>query len=77
MKSNHSSMSSLRNQKKGSIVVTVLILMVVSSFLVLLTMRYVLSMLSGFTSLTHYYKAYYLARGGMDVLLTQHSYRGW
>lgn len=70
-------MTSLRGQKKGSIIVTVLILMVVSSFLVLLTMRYVLSMLSWFTSLTNYYKAYYLARGGMDVLLTQHSYRWW
>lgn len=64
-------------KRKGSIVITVLILMVVSSFLVLLTMRYVLSMLSWFVSLTNYYKAYYLARGWMDVLLTQHSYRGW
>lgn len=70
-------MSSLRKQRKASIVITVLILMVVSSFLVLLTMRYVLSMLSWFTSLTNYYKSYYIARGGMDVLLTQHSYRGW
>lgn len=72
-------MSSLRQtlKRKGSIVITVLILMVVSSFLVLLTMRYVLSMLSGFVSLTNYYKAYYLARGWMDVLLTQHSYRWW
>lgn len=70
-------MSSLRQKRKGSIVVTVLILMVVSSFLVLLTMRYVVSMLSWFVSLTNYYKAYYLARWWMDVLLTQHSYRGW
>ena len=78
MKYNHN-MSSLRQtvKRKGSIVITVLILMVVSSFLVLLTMRYVLSMLSWFVSLTNYYKAYYLARGWMDVLLTQHSYRGW
>ena len=51
--------------------------MVVSSFLVILTMRYVLSMLQWFNALTGYYKAYYLARWGMDILLTQHAYRGW
>jgi hypothetical protein len=34
-------------------------------------------MLSWFVSLNNYYKAYYLARGWMDVLLTQHAYRGW
>lgn len=62
-------------RKKASIVITVLILMVVSSFLVLVTMRYLLSMVAGFTSLTNYYKTYYLARGSMDMLLTQHDYR--
>jgi hypothetical protein len=54
----------------------VLMIMVVSSFLVLLTMRYFLSMLREYGSLTDYTKAYYLARGGMDVLKTQHAYRG-
>jgi hypothetical protein len=63
-------------RRNASIVITVLILMVVSSFLVLLTMRYLLSMISGFTSLTNYYKTYYIARGSMDVMLTQHAYRG-
>lgn len=70
-------MSSQRSKPKASIVVTVMILMVVSSFLVLMTMRYVMSMLWWFTALTNYYKAYYLARGWMDVMLTQHSYRWW
>ncbi len=64
-------------RKQASIVVTVMLIMVISSFLVLLTMRYFLSMLHGFTSLTNYDKAYYMARGGMDVLKTQHAYRGW
>ena len=66
----------LQPKKNASIIITVLILMVVSSFLVLLTMRYLLSMIAGFTSLTNYYKTYYIARGGMDVMLTQHAYRG-
>lgn len=64
-------------KKRASIVITVLILMVVSSFLVLITMRYFFSMMHGYTSLNNYYKAYYLARGWMDVLVTQHAYRGW
>lgn len=70
-------MNHVHSRKKWSIVVTVMLLMVVSSFIMILTMRYVLSMLSWFVSLNNYYKAYYLARGSMDVLLTQHSYRGW
>ncbi|MEI7478347.1 MAG: hypothetical protein WCJ81_07920 [bacterium] len=64
-------------RKKGNIVVVVLILMMVSSFIVLLTMRYVLGMFRGYGALTNYYKSYYMARGGMDLLLTQQSYRGW
>ena len=63
-------------KKQWSILVMVLMIMVVSSFLVLLTMRYFLSMLREYGSLTDYTKAYYLARGGMDVLKTQHAYRG-
>jgi len=63
-------------KKQASIVVTVMLIMVISSFLVLLTMRYFLGMLNSFTALTNYYKAYYMARGGMDVLKTQHAYRG-
>lgn len=64
-------------QRKASIIIVVLIIMVVSSFLVLVTMRYFSHMLTGFTSLTNYYKAYYMARGSMDILLTDQSYRGW
>ncbi len=63
-------------RKRASVIVTVLILMIVSSFLVLITMRYFFAMMWGYVSLTNYYKAYYLARGGMDVLVTQHAYRG-
>lgn len=62
---------------KASIIVVVLIIMMVSSFLVLVTMRYFVHMLSGFSTLTNYYKAYYMARWSMDVLLTQQSHRGW
>lgn len=51
--------------------------MVVSSFLVLLTMRYVFALMAWYTRVTDYYQAYYLARGGMDILLTQHAYRWW
>lgn len=64
-------------KKHASVIVTVLILMIVSSFLVLVTMRYFFAMMWGYVSLTNYYKSYYLARGGMDVLVTQHAYRGW
>ncbi len=71
------SMPLLQTKKRASIVITVLILMMVSSFLVLLTMRYFFSMMHGYTSLSNYYKAYYLARWWMDVLVTQHAYRGW
>lgn len=66
-----------KKQLKGSIIVVVLIIMMVSSFLVLVTMRYFVHMLSGFSTLTNYYKAYYMARWSMDVLLTQQSHRGW
>lgn len=67
----------MQQRKQASIIITVLILMVVSSFLVLVAMRYFMSMLWWYNSLVNYYKAYYLARGGMDMLMTQQSHRGW
>lgn len=64
-------------KNKASILIIVVMVMIISTFLVLVTMRYFAHMLGSFQVLTNYYKSYYLARGSMDVLLTQQSYRGW
>lgn len=65
-----------KNHRKWSVILIVMIIMIISSFLVLLTIRYFQHTLNTFASLTNYYKAYYLARWSMDILLTEQSYRG-
>lgn len=51
--------------------------MVASGLLALLTLQFVKHFLSSSTILDNYYKAYYMARGGLETLLTEANVRGY
>ena len=51
--------------------------MVASGLLALLTLQYVKHFLTSSSVLEDYYKAYYMARGGMETMLTQANHRGY
>lgn len=51
--------------------------MVASGLLALLTLQFVKHFISTSTALDNYYKAYYMARGGMEAMLTQANLRGY
>lgn len=51
--------------------------MIASGLLALLTLQFVKHFLSSTAVLDHYYKAYYMARGGMEAMLTQANLRGY
>ncbi len=51
--------------------------MIASGLLALLTLQFVKHFLSSSAVLDHYYKAYYMARGGMEAMLTQANLRGY
>ena len=51
--------------------------MVASGLLALLTLQFVKHFLSTSSVLENYYKAYYMARGGLETLLTEGNLRGY
>lgn len=51
--------------------------MVSSGLLALLTLQFVKYFLAGSSVLENYYKAYYMARGGLETLLTESNVRGY
>ena len=51
--------------------------MVASGLLALLTLQYVKHFLASSSTLDNYYKAYYMARGGLETLLTEANVRGY
>lgn len=51
--------------------------MTASGLLALLTLQFVKHFLTSSSTLDHYYKAYYMARGGMEAMLTQSNLRGY
>ncbi len=56
-------------KKSGNVSVTVIMIMIVSSFLGLLTMQYVQNLLKVNSSYYQYYRAYYLAKWAADLAL--------
>ncbi len=64
-------------QPKGNITIVVLLLMVASGLLALLTLQFVKHFLTSSNVLDNYYKAYYMARGGLETLLTEANVRGY
>lgn len=51
--------------------------MISSGLLALLTLQFVKHFLTSSATLDHYYKAYYMARGGMEAMLTEDNLRGY
>jgi len=51
--------------------------MISSGLLALLTLQFVKHFLTTSATLDHYYKAYYMARGGVEAMLTEENLRGY
>lgn len=65
------------HRKRWNITIVVLLLMVASGLLALLTLQFVKHFLTSGSLLDDYYKAYYMARGWLETLLTEANSRGY
>lgn len=63
-------------KKKGNISILVLFVLIASSLMWVLTMNFVNQMLRSSDAMLSYYESYYLANGGLELLLTEAKHRG-
>ncbi len=63
--------------RRWNITIVVLLLMVASGLLALLTLQFVKHFLTSSNVLANYYKSYYMARGGLEAMLTEANLRGY
>jgi len=62
--------------KKGNISILIIFILIASGLIWVLTMHFVQQMLHYNGTIMRYYKSYYLARGGLEMSLTQIHHRG-
>jgi len=63
-------------KKQGNISILVLFILIASSLMWVLTMNFVNQMLRSSDAMVSYYKSYYLAQGGLELMLTEAKNRG-